>query len=52
MKEKYVIYYRNDDSEVIVKMTKEQAKAINWFIDKYNIDAVIDTIEDYPVEEI
>lgn len=52
MKEKYVIYYDHDDSEVIMKMTKEQAKAIEWFMDEFNIDGTIETVENYEAREI
>ena len=52
MKEKYVVYYDNDESEVIIKMSKEQARAIAWFMDEFNIDGTIETIEDYEAREI
>lgn len=52
MKEKYVIYYDDDESEKVVIMTTEQAKAIAWFISEFNIDGCIETIEKYEAKEI
>ena len=52
MKEKYVIYYDNDESESVVMMTPEQAKAIAWFMCEFCIDGCIETIENYKAKEI
>ena len=52
MKEKYVIYDATSDSEILVKMTEEQAKAIDWFIDEFDMDFTIETVEYYETREI
>ena len=52
MKEKYVIYYDHDNTETVIMMTEEQAKAIKWFMDEFSIDGTIETIENYEAREI
>lgn len=52
MKEKYVIYYDHDNTETVIMMTEEQAKAIKWFMNEFIIDGTIETIENYEAREI
>lgn len=55
MKEKYVIYYIDCygiKTETIRIMTKEQAKAIDWFMEEFDIDGTIETVENYEAREI
>lgn len=52
-KRNYVIY-TNIDNEIerIILMTAEQAKAIRWFMDTWDIDGTVELAENYVGEEI
>lgn len=53
-KRNYVIYCNINGVEVerIILMTFEKAKAIQWFMDTFDLDGVVELAENYQGEEI
>ena len=53
-KRNYVVYTEDycAKTERVVKMTREQAKAIEWFMENYDIDGSVELAENYEGEEI
>lgn len=55
-KRNYVVYVEgsglSDDIERVVHITKEQAKAIEWVMENFDIDGYIELAEKYEGEEI
>ena len=53
-KRNYVIYTNIDYDEIerVVLMNETQAKAINWFMENFNIDGTVELAENYQGEEI
>ena len=51
MKENYAVWF-DDDTEKVVKMTEEQAKAINWVFDTLAIAGRAEKANDYKGDEI
>ena len=53
-KRNYVVYAEVDGNlkERIILMNETQAKAIEWFIDRFNIDGSVELAENYVAEEI
>ena len=53
-KRNYVVYtnINYDEIERVVLMTTEQANAIRWFMENFDIDGVVTLAEDYDGEEI
>lgn len=41
----YVVFSENNYSKV-VRMTEAQAKAINWIIDEFNLEIVVELAEE------
>lgn len=53
LKEKYIIENECNDYMQIVLLTEEQAKAIGWVIDKFDMDCMtIDKVDEYPANSI
>lgn len=53
MKEKYVIENECNDYTKMVLLTEEQAKAIDWLINTFDMDGMsIDKIDEYPAISI
>ena len=52
-KKVYVIYDIHGDSELLVRLTKEESKVINWFLGRVDMTTYnMVEIENYEVEEI
>lgn len=53
-KRNYVIYTNIDYEEIerVILMTAEQANAIRWFMQNFNIDGTVELVENYQGEEI
>jgi hypothetical protein len=53
-KRNYVIYAEVYGAliERVVSMNETQAKAIEWFMDRFNIDGSVELPENYVAEEI
>ena len=48
----YVITDHTDEEQLtLVKLTKEQADAIDWFLDEFDIDMDIEAVGEYECEE-
>jgi hypothetical protein len=41
----------NEEQLILAKLTKEQVYAIEWFLNKFDIDIDIRPLEDYACEE-
>lgn len=53
MKEKYVIENECNDYMQVVLLTEEQAKAIDWVIDTFDMDGMtINKVDEYPATSI
>lgn len=53
LKEKYIIENNCNDYMQIVLLTEEQAKAIDWVIDMFDMDGMtIDKVDEYPANSI
>lgn len=53
-KRNYVVYANAnyDEIERVVLMTAEQANAIRWFMENFDIDGTVELAENYEGEEI
>lgn len=54
-KRNYVVYTNegyNEEIERVVKITESQAKAIDWFMENFDIDGCVELAEKYEGEEI
>lgn len=53
-KRNYVIYtdINYETIERVILMNETQAKAINWFMENFNIDGGVELAENYQGEEI
>lgn len=53
-KRNYVIYIdiHLNAIERVILMTAEQANAIRWFMENFDIDGTVELAEDYEAEEI
>ncbi len=48
----YVITDNTDEERLtLVKLTKEQVDAIDWFLDEFDIDVDIEAVREYACEE-
>ena len=52
MEEKYVIENECNDYMQVVLLTKEQAKAINWVFNTFDMDMTISKVDEYPAISI
>ena len=52
----YAVYVEGmgfeNDVERVVSMTKEQARAIEWFMEEFDVGGCIELAENYEAEEI
>lgn len=53
-KRNYAVYvnHYNGEIERVVKMNETQAKAINWFMETFDINGTVELAESYEGEEI
>ncbi len=54
-KKNYVVYYCNtngEDIERVIFTTPEKVKAIQWFMDTFDLDGAVELAENYEGEEI
>ena len=52
-KRNYVIYTASiEEMERVVLMTADQANAIRWFMENFDIDGTVELAENYEGEEI